>query len=210
MKRWATRHAESFQSLYRFGRSGEFKRFDPTTQWTYSGHTPIGDLLQSGVFTQEWYDSCFKFAFVRNTWTRLASCFEFYRKTGFRRRKTHPFNTYLLLFCDFIGFIVSGKGERIEFGPWPKFNLQQSAWLQWGVDFVGRFENMVEDWEHVCYMAGVPHKLLPKWNSAKGDLRWKSDYRDYYTDKTAALVADYWSEEIDRFGFTFDGGFQNG
>ena len=32
----------------------------------------------------------------------------------------------------------------------------------------------------------------------------KRDYKDYYTDKTIQIVADWYAADIDRFGFDFD------
>lgn len=65
------------------------------------------------------------------------------------------------------------------------------------VDFVGRFENIEEDFRAICRKVGITASL-PHVNKSK-----RTDYRDYYDAETRDLTARLYAEDIERFGYTF-------
>ena len=66
------------------------------------------------------------------------------------------------------------------------------------VDFVGKFENLAEDFGHVCRQIGVDASL-PHENASKHDT-----WRSYYNDHTAGLIAEAYKEDIEAFGYSFE------
>lgn len=199
MQSWGRRHAPSYQSLYRVNRrlppDGEWTPdFDPAAEWTYLGHNLVGCLITADVLTREWYDGCFKFVFVRNTWDRLVSFYEFLRSEP-RRMERRPEAKHLADFDTFIRHLVSDVGD------WPRFRFRQLPWMRWGVDFVGRFENLDEDWRALCRIVGVEHSPLRR----KGIRISKAprDHKEYYDGALRDAVAGYYADEIERFGFKF-------
>ena len=68
------------------------------------------------------------------------------------------------------------------------------------VDFVGYFERLEEDFKEVCRRIGIPAALPPPKAHAP-----RKDYRSFYTDETRDLVAEAYAQDIDLFGYTFDG-----
>ena len=52
------------------------------------------------------------------------------------------------------------------------------------VDFVGRFENIQADWEHLCARIGIEGLKLPHSNQTE-----RQDYRQYYSAETRQIVA---------------------
>jgi hypothetical protein len=69
------------------------------------------------------------------------------------------------------------------------------------VDFIGRFENLHNDFNRLCLTIGIaPMELL----HAKTQ-RPHADYRSYYTDETREKVARHWKRDIEAFGYDFDG-----
>jgi len=66
------------------------------------------------------------------------------------------------------------------------------------VDFVGKIENLSDDFDHVCKRIGIDAKL-PHENASKHDA-----WRSYYTDETAALIAEAYAPDIEAFGYTFE------
>ena len=65
------------------------------------------------------------------------------------------------------------------------------------VDFVGRFESLEADFNKVCDMIGV-NRELPHVNRSV-----RTDYREYYTDETRAIVGSIAQADIEMFGYEF-------
>ena len=67
------------------------------------------------------------------------------------------------------------------------------------VDFVGRFENLTEDFQKICSSVGLTGVRLEHQNkSARGS------YQEYYDLETRELVARHWERDIDLFKYSFD------
>jgi hypothetical protein len=66
------------------------------------------------------------------------------------------------------------------------------------VDYVGRFESVAEDLQHICERLKISVALPHKNKSNHGD------YRSYYNTRTRDLVTDLCRLDIDLFGYTFD------
>jgi hypothetical protein len=57
------------------------------------------------------------------------------------------------------------------------------------------------DFEEACRLGGIPQIVLPHDRRSRDR---RMDYRDYYDDVTAELVAKHYSEDIKLFGYAFD------
>ncbi len=67
------------------------------------------------------------------------------------------------------------------------------------VDYVGRFETLQADFEHVCSRLALDLHL-PHLNDTR-----HRDYRTYYSDEARTRVAELWEPDIRNFGYDFDG-----
>jgi chondroitin 4-sulfotransferase 11 len=141
------------------------------------------------------WESCFKFAFVRNPWSRLVSwynmCIE-RPSTPFMRivkRETSTFEEFLNL--------THLRADRTRSNQ-ADYVTDASGHLI--VDFIGRFEQITKDFEIVCKHLQVELKL-PHKNQGTS-----VDYRTYYTDKTRKLVSDRFAVDIELFGYQFEDG----
>lgn len=67
------------------------------------------------------------------------------------------------------------------------------------MDFVGRFENLQEDFDYVCDRVRIKRKKLTHANKSKRD----RDYRKYYDSETKEIVAKKYADDIGRFGYEF-------
>ena len=68
------------------------------------------------------------------------------------------------------------------------------------VDFVGRYESLEEDVEIIRKKIGLRKLSLPRKRVAKER---KKDYRSYYSDESAAMIADRYARDIDLLGYKF-------
>jgi hypothetical protein len=149
------------------------------------------------MLPRELYDGLFKFAFVRNPWDLQVSSWH-----HIRRERPH-----LLQGIDDFETFLRWKIEAER--PY-QFHIDTSIALQSDylvdlngnviVDFVGRYENLQADFDRVCERIGVRRRELPHRRQARD----RDDYRAYYTDATAQLVADHFRRDIDLFGYAFE------
>ena len=66
------------------------------------------------------------------------------------------------------------------------------------VDFIGRFENLQQDFNTVCLQIGK-RVILPHRNKSK-----RSDYRTYYHDASIEIIGQWFKDDIEPFGYAFD------
>ena len=149
------------------------------------------------MLPEQFYNSLFKFTFVRNPWDLQVSSFHHIQRerpqymngitdfNEFMRWKFNPerpyqyhIDTSLALQTD---FFVDLQGNNI-------------------IDFIGHYENLAEDFEQVCNRIGVSLNL-PHKRAAKNRGR---DYRNYYADDTSELVARHFARDIDMLNYRFD------
>lgn len=145
----------------------------------------------------EVFEPYFKFAFVRNPWDLQVSMYHFILREETHLR--HALVRSLGSFEAYLEWLVQTPN------PFPKgaTRLQQEPLIDGEgrllVDFVGRYERLAEDFEQVCKHLRLD-VYLPHLNRTE-----HQDFRRYYTDATRALVAEHFAEDIERFGYTFDG-----
>ncbi len=132
----------------------------------------------------------FKFAFVRNPWDRAVSFYHHCLEQP--RHHRHKRVTQLGSFAKFIAW-------RVKRRPLLQSELIVDPHGELLVDFLGRFENLSDDFQNVCRQIGIQVRL-PKLNASN-----HRDYRSYYDDATAELTAKYWQRDIEMFSYTFDG-----
>ena len=131
----------------------------------------------------EW-DNYFKWTIVRNPWDRFVSLYSFRKRTDgyeFMVKQPPSFREWLLHHHH--------------------HTVTQVRWLtldgEIPLDFIGRFENLEEDFAHVAEQIGYKRKL-PHINVSKHD-----HYVEYYDSDTIDLVRTHCKDDIDTFGYRF-------
>lgn len=150
------------------------------------------------MLPKEFYDSLFKFAFVRNPWDLQVSSFH-----HIRRERPH----YLQGRDDFESFL---RWKLDPSRPY-QYHIDTSIERQSDyvidlhgnliLDFVGRYERLQDDFAEACRCIGIACPALPHRRQATDRER---DYRAYYSAETAELVAAHFQPDIERFGYRFD------
>jgi len=172
-------------------------------------HLSALEYVDRGHMSQADYAACFKFSFVRNPWTRIVS--EYRYRNYFHH---HSFQDFVLHKMPRPGF---GDQYRHVMPQYDMLHDEQGNLL---VDYVGRFETLQQDFDHICEKLGIQDSTLPHKNrsdkrSRKIKRRFKNmlflngenrhlRLRDYYDEQTRQAIADYYRADIEAFNYSFD------
>lgn len=188
---------------------------DPTLGPPRLAHLKATEYVDLGYVSQATFDDYFKFAIVRNPWSRLVSMYK-YLGLHFRR--------------DFRDFVLRDLERtyltkmRWFSGPQTGFVVDQSNKIL--VDSIVRFEQLDSEFARVARTAGLPSAVLPHVNPTsdlqpslgfrpkqlarfalrhtKGrSIQHHDDYRHYYDDETREAVAHIYQSDIEMFGYSF-------
>lgn len=143
----------------------------------------------------DFFDSYFKFTIVRNPWDKLIS--QYFFRVGDNSQGGHLFLKKYMK-----------KKKNISFKeflqkPFPIGHVQQFSRISDEngdvlLDFVGRFENLQEDFDTICDKIEIPRQQLPHVNKTK-----HKHYTEYYDDETKSIVAEKYAKDIEYFGYKF-------
>jgi hypothetical protein len=163
------------------------------------------ELLLAGM--NNVYHNYFKFTFVRNPWDRLLSC---YMSKVVPERFAGSFKTYSnVAFRDDMSFqefaeavcrIPDGEAN-IHFCSQHVFVCSRGSAKNVLADYVGRFENLEEDFEFVTERIGINAQLPHAADTSS--TRGSRSYRDFYDEKLARMVGERYREDIEIFGYSF-------
>jgi hypothetical protein len=164
------------------------------------------------------YDAYFKFAFVRNPWTRLASLYQMIHARGrgrlasLRKRlarvtRGHPSPAGFRRWVRTIQVEGSGGGgpENQRWQVYGTYTARAYLGDDEGnelVDRVIRLEDIDRELPGLLAKLGVP--VEPRVAIPRVNVGGRGSYRLYYDPPTVELVARMYSEDIERFGYSFD------
>jgi hypothetical protein len=182
---------------------------DPARGTEKLSHLSASEYVDCGYISQQDFDNYFKFSFVRNPWSRLVSE---YRYRNFLSHKS---------FKDFVMHKLPKPGWDDKY----RHVMPQSDMLYDNnghllVDFVGKFENLQQDFDQVCIQLGFNDSRLPHINSSdkkSRELRRKARnifhrnkesslrrYNEFYDEETRGYVAELYQADIKNFNYCFD------
>lgn len=172
-------------------------------------HVPCQDWLDDMLRVGKQPSSYFKFMIVRNPWSRAVSHWEYMRRM--RKRPTVYGNAckrIVNLVKDFKGFLtvsvdnpyggVSNDHYDDDHLLRPCYDYGFSDCGKKIIDFIGKFENLQQDFDTICDKIGLPRKKLPHTNKS----RYKH-YTKYYDEETKRIVAEKWVKDVEYFGYEF-------
>ncbi|WP_207063156.1 sulfotransferase family protein [Motiliproteus sp. SC1-56] len=171
-------------------------------------HLKSSEYVSCGYLDEDQFNRYFKFTFVRNPWARLVSEFRYrdYDKQ-----------------MSFRDFVLGGLPEECDYSdayrhiaPQYDFVYDESGKLL--VDFVGKFENLQDDFKVVCEALAIQGSTLPhanlstRENSLKERVKkiiWRKKpsrryhYTEYYDAETREVVENMYAKDIATFGYAF-------
>jgi hypothetical protein len=136
---------------------------------------------------KEIWKNYFKFAFVRNPYDRVLSNYFYVRNTP----EHIAYKNYLdyKSFKDAIKNIAIGR-------PCYEYIIDDEGKII--VDFIGRFENLQEDFNIICDKLNLPKISLVHDNKTN-----HKDYGEYYDKESRDIVDKRFKRDLEMFGYNF-------
>lgn len=159
-------------------------------------HVPVSGSQRQLYYAPRRYASHFKFAFVRNPWDRLVSC---WHNKVIDQPKKRLFGDRIEDLKSFGAFVDFVAGQDLTACN-RHYRLQCRLIDLDRVDFLGRLERFSDDFRIVCNTLGLPAEEVEKVNVSNR----QRDYRLYYDDALAEKVATLYRRDITLFGYTYD------
>ena len=146
------------------------------------------------------------FSFVRNPYDRVVSAYKYFRqlKEGHRWYKRNSiisdaadqmsFQEFVNHIPDFMKLMKRQEGSfesGIHFQPFYYFIDQE-------VNYIGRFENIQDDYNAILSKLKLPLKPLRKTNATNN-----TDYRSLYIEETKGIVYNIYKEDIKKYNYKF-------
>ncbi len=164
----------------------------------FSGHAPASHHSE--------HKDYFSFTFVRNPYDRVASAYKYFQKLkqGHRWYKRNSiisdaanemdFNEFVNHIPDFMKLMKREEGSfesGIHFKPYNYF-------LDSSIDFLGKFENIQQDYAFILAKLKLPNANLRKVNSTNN-----LNYRQLYIEDSKRVVYNIYQEDIKKYNYKF-------
>lgn len=158
------------------------------------------------------YDDYFKFAFVRNPWDRLVSCWR-HKLSNENRPSGMKYPAKLaerlyggMPFSEFVEVVAETPDSEANLHFQSQISMVRGdsggeAGSSLLPDFIGSFENLGGDFETAVRKIGVKEKLeLGHLMRSKRDSR---SYADFYDERLRDIVRERFREDVETFGYSF-------
>lgn len=152
------------------------------------------------------FDEYFKFCFVRNTYDWIISGYKYC--CGINYFKNYPEDIRIQKAKEFTLEFYIKNWILPDYSQWDFMTFRGNLIM----DYIGRFENLQEDFNKITDIIGLPRKTLNRLNP--GDqvqfvlpeiaAKANQHYSLWYNDELIELVTKYAKKEIDYFNFKFE------
>lgn len=158
-------------------------------------HLPVTEVLRR--VGEDNYHQAYTFSFVRNPWDKVYSHYKYNVKTNQHLMKTHPIN--------FNDWVLKCFGPHKDYFYYHR-QIQFTDQLTWlidetgkiKVDFIGRFENLNEDFEIVKNKLELQNSL-PHLNKTQKE----KSYQEQYNAQSREIIAQVFKRDIEYFNYMF-------
>ncbi len=162
----------------------------------YDQHHTSKQILY--LIGQKKWDQSFKFCFVRNPFDRFLSQHRYFlRKGKLKDQKENDFQFWARKRINIALKFDPLRRQDHHFYPASDWMKNRKGDLL-EMDFIGRFENLEEDYQKLIQILNWPADLKTM-NIAPQ----KIDYRKAYDDELIEMTASFFKEDIERFNYTF-------
>lgn len=145
----------------------------------------------------DFFSDYFAFTFVRNPWARTVSSWKWRRKQKWAKEK-FSFDTHCQLLKDkkLIKYYKGLEGIHC----WDQCDvIKHNIGSVDRLDFIGRVENITEDFQHAMDTIGLNGVTLTHKNASKN----RKPYQEYFNDKNREIILNRYKKDIDTFNYEF-------
>lgn len=144
------------------------------------------------------FNEYFKFSIIRNPWDRMVSLYHFHKKQQWRKWTTTAPDSFEDFIKNYLnpGSTTPKSGIPISTCCYDWLYDKKGARL---VDFIGRFENLEQDFHEACRRAKIKRRSLPHINQSD-----RKHYSIYYNNKTQDIVNKVFRKDVEFFKFKFN------
>lgn len=161
-------------------------------------HATSKQLIETNLITQENWDSYFKFTFVRNPWDRAYSDYLWIKSD---RRLKGSFHDYIAKQGKFEKVLTDNSNKSYR----GDHSLLQTDFYtpdgQFQMDFVGRFENLQEDFAYVKAQLGISDGIIK--HEKKNTIR-AEHYSSFYTSSKKRVADIKFEKDIQLLNYSYD------
>ena len=152
-------------------------------------------------YQSTYYDFCdagnyYQFSFVRNPWARAFSTFNYSLSWHEANSSELP---HYLIDKDFNKYV-----ENYDF--WTKTNKTTYFEYTEGCDFIGKQENLQQDFDELCSLIGLQERSLEHLNVTDKKIEKKNKYhtyRDHYNSKSKDTIYKKFKKDIETFNYEY-------
>jgi hypothetical protein len=150
----------------------------------------------SVFYSPRLYADYFKFAFVRNPWDRLVSCWvdKVVANKGRRFNFSEARYNDMLKFENFVEFVSSLNVKDCD----RHLRLQCEIVDLNNIDYLGRLETFETDFREICRRLQIACEAIDSRNVFP-----RKHYREYFTDELREKVAKIYQRDIQVFGYQY-------
>jgi len=165
------------------------------------GHFKAREIRQ---WCPDLFESCYKFAFVRNPWDRAVSAYQFALKgrtetAGMRHKKLYQGAAFRSFEAYVYEWLSAQNLTTLDNVFQPQYLFVTDDQQSLLVDYLGRVEQFADGMNHVSGVTGITMPVL--------DLNRVTDkgrYVDFYPDdRLINAVGDLYQQDVTLFGYDF-------
>lgn len=154
------------------------------------------------IYGKRDFNNYYKFAFVRNPWDRLYSAYRYLKIGGWNDTDRRWASQNIGDFDDFNQFVKQwitkeNIQKHLHFKPQYEFICDNNKRLL--LNYLAYFETLESDFNHICRKLNIDAKL------AHHNINPGSSYIDAYDDISRNIVNEVYADDIELFGYKFDG-----
>lgn len=152
------------------------------------------------------WNSYFKFSVVRNPYDRLHSLWWNGRYVGKKHELAFPEFADYALQRTLKARIQNWRKRQwtIHQRFWPQAQFLRSKNGKIEMDQILKFESIADDFAELAQRIGLPSTQLPKVLMKNRKPQSRRHYADDYDDRSRAIVADYYRDDIEAFDYDFE------